>query len=480
MLPPQAIDLEAAVLGAMLLEKDLHTEVFEILHTHECFYNNHHASIFEVLKEMHEKRLDIDLLTVMAEMTSRNILEEIGGAYALTKLTAGVVSSAHTLSHCRIIKQKWVLRGVIRVATETIVQAYDPSSDCFEVIDYLGTEIDKISHHTISKDLTTVQEGVMVALDSIERKMAQTTALTGTPSGFPKLDEITNGWQRTDLIVLAARPSVGKTALALNLLSNATIEPEDAAAVFSLEMSTEQLINRLLAITTQVPLEQISNPKNLRNPLSEYNLARLLEAEALLKKSIHIDDTAGLTITQLKAKLQRLKRRLERQGKKLKLVVIDYLQLMHGSGNEGNREQEISRISRELKGVAKTFDVPVIALSQLSRKVEERSVKIPTLADLRESGAIEQDADMVMFTYRPADSESPDADHIAKNSNHLDIAKHRNGRLDSILLHKNMAIQTFSDEPIIWHGQPAQTEQQFNPRAGFENVTPDDYEAPPF
>jgi len=445
-LPPQARELEEAVLGAIMIESDKLSDVLEILPTPECFYVEAHKKIFAAIQSLSEQGQVVDLLTVTDELQRRGELEIVGGQFILIHLTRAVVSSAHVVAHARIVMEKFILRELIRISGEVISNAYEDGAEVFDLLDKAESQLFEISNNYLRKNYSNLQDVIKETMDQIEKSKEEKEDITGVPSGFPSLDALTAGWQKTDLIILAARPSVGKTALALNLALNAALHPQkpQSVAIFSLEMSNTQLVKRMLSTVTDVRLENINHGR-----LEDYEFTQLTQRMSrLASASIFIDDQAGLSIFELRAKCRRLKEKHD-----IQLVVIDYLQLMHGgTGSKyGNREQEISKISRELKGIAKDLEIPVIALSQLSRAVETRSEKnkIPQLSDLRESGAIEQDADMVMFIYRPEyhGIENDEMGQPIEGETYINIAKHRNGRLGQIRLQAQLAYQRFVEIP---------------------------------
>ncbi len=445
--PPQAREIEEAVLGAILLEKDKLSDVMEILPKPECFYVGAHQRIYAAIQRLQDKKMEIDLLTVMEELRRTGELEEIGGAYALTKITQSVITSAHVITHARVVMQKYIQRELIRIGGEIVSDAFEDKSDVFELLDKAEQELFDIGNSYLKKDSESIKDILVRTLDEIEEARKQKDDLTGVPSGFPTLDAITGGWQKTDLIILAARPAVGKTAFALNLAVNAALNPDKpmGVAVFSLEMGNTQLVKRLLSMVTEVKLEGIS-----RGKMEDHEMIQLTERmDKLVNAPIFLDDQAGLNIFELRAKCRRLKVKHD-----IQMVIIDYLQLMNAGAEAkaGNREQEISKISRELKGLAKELNIPIIALSQLSRAVETRAGdkgKIPQLSDLRESGAIEQDADMVLFIYRPEyhGITNDENGESVKGETHINIAKHRNGRLDNVRLQAKLEIQKFVELP---------------------------------
>jgi len=441
--PPQAKELEEAVLGAVMLEKSAFDNVVEILKP-ECFYVDAHQKIFKAFQSLAQKSLPIDILTVVEELKTREELDMVGGPYSITKLTNSVVSTANIEAHARIILQKFIQRELIRISGEIIGDAYEDSTDVFDLLDESESKMFNITNNYLKKnfdDIGTVLVKTIQRIDDLRNKQED---ISGVPTGFPSLDRVTYGWQPTDLIILAARPSVGKTAFALNLARCAALHPTKPTGVafFSLEMSAGQLVQRVLSAESGILLEKIS-----RGKLEDYEMQQLYSkgVTRLSEAPIFIDDTAGLNIFEFRAKARRLVNK-----HKVGLIIIDYLQLMSGSGERNsNREQEISRISRDLKGLAKELSVPIIALSQLSRAVESRKEsKMPQLSDLRESGAIEQDSDMVMFLYRPEYYEitTNELGESNRGETHVRIAKHRNGSLETIKLRALLHIQKFVEE----------------------------------
>ncbi len=443
--PPQAKELEEAVLGAIMLEKSAFDTVVEILKP-ECFYVDAHQRIYRAMQGLAIKSLPIDLLTVVEELKFREELEVVGGPYYVTKLTNSVVSSANIDAHSRIILQKFIQRELIRISGEIIGDAYEDSIDVFDMLDEAEGKLFEITNNHLRKNFDSIDAVLVKTIQRIEDMRNRQEDITGVPTGFPSMDKLTYGWQNTDLIILAARPSVGKTAFALNLVRSAAMHPTKPTAVgfFSLEMSSAQLVQRILSAESEIWLEKIA-----RGKLEEHEMKQLYKKgiERLSKAPVFIDDTPALNIFELRAKCRRLKNKHN-----VGLVIIDYLQLMSGSGDgrNSNREQEISKISRDLKGLAKELQIPIIALSQLSREVEKRKEgnKIPQLSDLRESGAIEQDADMVMFLYRPEyyDITSNEMGESNKGETYVKIAKHRNGSLDTIKLRALLHIQKFVED----------------------------------
>jgi replicative DNA helicase len=427
-LPPQAIELEEAVLGAIMMEKNAIVEVMDIL-TPDSFYKEEHQKIFQAIIDLSSGDKAIDILTVTEELRKRNQLDEVGGPVYITQLTSRVASAAHVDFHSRIVAQKFIQRELIRVSTEIQNRAFDDSLDVNDLLDYSESELFNVAQSNIKKETVKINVLIKEAINQIEEAGKREDSLVGVPSGFTKLDRLTSGWQKSDLIIIAARPSMGKTALVLTMARSMAVMNNKSVAVFSLEMSNMQLVNRLIVAETELPSDRIRNGR-----LKDYEWEQLdYKINSLLEAPIYIDDTPAISIFELRAKCRRLKRQHD-----IDIIIIDYLQLMTGTTDtRGNREQEVSNISRALKGIAKELDVPVIALSQLNRSVEIRSgSKRPQLSDLRESGAIEQDADMVIFIHRPEkygfleDEEGNSLKGLAE----IILAKHRNGPIGEVVL----------------------------------------------
>jgi len=442
--PPQAKDLEEAVLGAIMLEKGAFDAVVEILKP-ECFYVDAHQRIYKAMQSLANKSQPIDILTVVEELRFKEELDLVGGPYYVTKLTNAVVSSANIEAHSRIVLQKFIQRELIRISGEIISDAYEDSTDVFDLLDQAESKMYEVTSNHLKNNYESIDSVLVKTIQRIEDLRHKNEDISGVPSGFPSLDKVTYGWQSTDLIILAARPAVGKTAFALNLARSAALHATKATpvALFSLEMSAGQLVQRILAAESEIHLEKIS-----RGKMEEHEMKQLYAKgiQRLSQAPIYIDDTAALNIFELRAKCRRLK-----NTGNIGLIIIDYLQLMSGTGDRNsNREQEISTISRSLKGLAKELQVPIIALSQLSREVEKRKDgnKMPQLSDLRESGAIEQDADMVMFLYRPEyyDINQDENGDNNRGETHVRIAKHRNGSLETIKLRALLHIQKFVED----------------------------------
>ncbi len=426
--PPQAVDLEEAVLGAIMLEKDALTAVIDVLKP-EVFYKEAHQEIFKAITELFNKSEPVDILTVVNQLKLTGRLDIIGGAYYITQLTNRVASSANVEYHSRIIIQKHIQRELIRVSSEIIRDAYEDTTDVFELLDKAEQNLFAVSERNIRRQQGEMHLLMQEAIRDIEAAKDADTKMRGVPSGFTELDRITNGFQRSDLIILASRPGMGKTAFALTLARNMAVDHGKPIAIFSLEMSSVQLVTRLISAETQ-----LNSDKLRKGDLQDFEWQQLnTKIRKLEDAKIFIDDTPALTIFELRAKCRRLKAQND-----IQMVFLDYLQLMQGTtDNKGNREQEISQISRSLKALAKELDIPIMALSQLSRAVETRAGdKKPILSDLRESGAIEQDADIVIFIYRPEYyglTEDKDGNPTSGMAT-ISIAKHRNGALGDIQL----------------------------------------------
>ncbi|HEX8517090.1 MAG TPA: replicative DNA helicase [Bacteroidia bacterium] len=425
-MPPQAVELEEAVLGALMLEKDALTNVIDILKP-QSFYKEAHERIFSAIERLFTRSEPVDILTVTQELKKTGELDIVGGAYYITQLTNRVASAANAEFHARIISQKYIQRELIRTSSETIRDAYEESSDVFDLLDRAEKGLFSIVEGNIRKNYDKMHTLIKKAIEQIEVAKNRKDGLSGVPSGLTALDRLTSGWQNSDLVIIAARPAMGKTALVLTMARNAAVEFQKPVAIFSLEMSSLQLVTRLISNEAELPGEKLK-----KGTLEDHEFEQMnAKINKLAEAPLFIDDTPGLSVFELRAKARRLK---EQHG--IQLIIVDYLQLMTAGGEgKGNREQEISTISRSLKGLAKELNVPVIALSQLSRAVETRGGdKKPQLSDLRESGAIEQDADMVMFIHRPEyyglteDETGMPTAGMAE----LIIAKHRNGPVDSV------------------------------------------------
>ena len=427
-LPPQAVDLEEAVLGALMLEKSPLNDVIDIIHRPDIFYKDAHKKIYEAIQELFSASESIDILTVTQKLRANGEIDAVGGPYYISQLTNRVASAAHAESHARILVQKFILREMIRISGKVIQNAYDETTDVFNLLDEAESELFAVAEGNIRKDYESMASLLFKAQNEIENAMLKEDGVNGVATGFTDLDRITSGWQKSDMIVVAARPGMGKTAFVLSMARNVAVDYQHPVAIFSLEMSSIQLVNRLISGEAEIPAEDIR-----RGNFSKKEFEQFFERTKQLSEApIYIDDTPALSIFELRAKCRRLK-----QQHDIQLIIIDYLQLMSSGGKGGNREQEISNISRSIKEIAKELNVPIIALSQLSRSVETRGGdKRPMLSDLRDSGAIEQDADIVSFIYRPEYyqlTEWPDGTPCTSQAEII-VAKHRNGSLKDIRL----------------------------------------------
>jgi replicative DNA helicase len=426
-LPPQARDLEEAVIGALLIDRDAVAEVIDVLKP-ESFYIDAHQVIYKAIMVLFEKSAPVDILTVTEQLRREGDLELAGGAFYVAELSNKVTSAANVEHHARIVSQKYIQRELIKISTTIIRDAYEDTTDVLELLDKAEKELFSVAEQNLRRSFDDMRSLVSKAIEEIDEVRKHEDSLTGIPSGFTHLDRVTAGWQRSDLIIVAARPGMGKTAFTLAVARNAAVDFQKPVALFSLEMSSVQLVKRLISMETELTGDKIR-----KGTLEEHEWVQLTHKVGDLAESpIFIDDTPAINIFELRAKCRRLK-----QQHDIQMIIIDYLQLMSGTPNQkaGNREQEISMISRSLKSIAKELNVPVIALSQLSRAVETRGgTKRPQLSDLRESGAIEQDADIVVFLYRPEyygltefEDNAP-----ANGMAEIIIAKHRNGALEDV------------------------------------------------
>ncbi len=445
--PPQAVDLEEAVLGAMMLEQDAVTQVIDILKP-EVFYKDAHQRIFSAIFRLFTKSEPVDILTVTNELKNTGELEMVGGPYYITMLTSRIASSANVEFHSRILLQKHIQRELIKISSDIIKDAFEDTTDVFDLLDRAEQGLFSVSESNLRRGVESMPGLIKQAIENIESAKNSETQLSGVSSGFMALDRITSGWQRSDLIILAARPAMGKTSFALSMARNIAVQFNKPVAIFSLEMSAVQLVTRLISSESE-----LNSSKLRKGDLAEYEWQQLnTRINALANAKIFIDDTPALTIFELRAKCRRLK-----QQHDIQMVFIDYLQLMSGGSEaKGNREQEISMISRALKALAKELNIPVLALSQLSRAVENRpgASGKPILSDLRESGAIEQDADIVLFIYRPEyyKMDTYEDGSSTKNMADIIIAKHRNGATGEIKLKFISNFAKFEDHHEPSHG----------------------------
>lgn len=425
-LQPQATELEEMVLGALMLEKDAYTEVCDLL-VPDSFYDPRNQKIYDAISRLGANQKPIDMLTVIEQLRANGTLEEIGGAVTITDLTARVTSAAHVEYHARIIAQKFLARRLISFANSIQGQAFDESNDIDDLLQQAEGELFEISQTQLKREVVQVDSIISQAMQQIQAAANRESGLSGLPSGYSDLDALTSGWQNSDLIIIAARPAMGKTAFVLSMAKNMAVDFNIPVAVFSLEMSNIQLINRMISNVCEITGDTIRSGR-----LSDEEWDRLnSRVKYLFGAPIYIDETPGLSITELRTKARRLVRE---HG--VKIIIIDYLQLMNATGMKfGSREQEVSTISRNLKALAKELNIPIIALSQLNRSTETREDKRPVLSDLRESGAIEQDADFVAFIHRPEyytrSSEDAQGNDIRGLAEFI-VAKHRSGQVDTV------------------------------------------------
>lgn len=431
--PPQNTEAEASLLGAILIDSDAIVKVADIVRP-EDFYDERHARIYEATLQLYEKHSPIDVLTLSDQLRATGMLEIVGGAAYLTELTNFVPTAAHADRYAEIIAQKSMRRRLIKASQSIAELGFDEAQSLQELIENAETKLFEVSQRHIKQDITSIEHVLSTSFDRLDELHKDKGKLRGVPTGYKDLDNVLAGLQPSDLIILAARPSMGKTAFALNLAHNVAIKAGLPVLLFSLEMSKEQLVDRLLAAEAGV------NAWNLRTGnLTDSDFEKIGHAMGTLSEAqIYIDDSPGISVSDMRTKARR-----EAHLRPLGLIVVDYLQLMSGGtrfGGDSNRVQEISEISRGLKGIARELNVPVLALSQLSRSVESRSPQIPQLADLRESGSIEQDADVVAFIYRE-DYYNPETEN--KNIARILIKKHRNGPTDDVDLYFDREKQRF-------------------------------------
>ena len=440
-MPPQAVEMEQAVLGAMFLEQNAVSRAIELLDP-SCFYHAPHAKIFQAVINLYERNEAVDQLTVAEELRRRDQLEEVGDVVYLATLAAEVATAANVEFHARIVLDKALGRRLIETSSQIANQAYEGSGDVHELIDWAEQQIFTLSERRLTQGFEPLENILGETLEQVERAHNQISTVSGVETGFDELNQITSGLQPGDLIILAARPSVGKTVLALCLARHAAVEAGIGVAVFSLEMAKMQVAQRLLCVETRLDLHKLRTGR-LRDE-DWMNLTRNIGR--LAQAPIYVDDTAGITALEARAKARRLK-----HERGIGLIIIDYLQLMSGQGRADSREQEVSRISRSLKALAKELNVPVLALSQLSRQVEGRTDRRPQLSDLRESGSIEQDADVVMFIYRPEvyGLKSPDGGSL-EGVAEIIVGKQRNGPTGSVFLTWNSESATYEDMAPDW------------------------------
>ena len=429
-LQPQARELEEAVLGALMLEKDAYSIVSEILKP-ECFYEKAHEKIYAAIVDLALSQRPVDMLTVTEQLKKRGELEDVGGPFYISQLTSKVASSAHIEYHARIIAQKYLARELISFTAMIQGKAFDETLDVEDLMQEAEGKLFEISQRNVKKDVTQINPVIKDAMEMLQKAALQKEGLSGLRTGFEGLDKMTSGWQNSDLIIIAARPAMGKTAFVLSMAKNIAVDYRNPVALFSLEMSNVQLVNRLISNVCEIESGKIKSGQ-----LAGYEWQQLdYKLKNLMDAPLYVDDTPSLSVFELRTKARRLVRE---HG--VRIIIIDYLQLMNASGMAfGSRQEEVSTISRSLKGLAKELNIPIIALSQLNRGVESREGidgKRPQLSDLRESGAIEQDADMVCFIHRPEyykiteDERGNSLIGLAE----IIIAKHRNGAVGDVRL----------------------------------------------
>ena len=446
--PPQAPEIEESVLGALMIDNTAIDKVIDIISA-DSFYKDAHQKIYKAITELYGNRHPIDLHTVTEQLRKNGELDEIGGPYTIALLTAKVASAAHILYHAQIIAQKYLARELITISTDVQSKAFEENTDVDDLMQEAEGRIFELSQKRQKKGVTQIDPVIEEALLRLNKAAAQTDGLSGISSGFHALDKITSGWQRSDLVIIAARPAMGKTAFVLSMAKNMAVDYNTPVAVFSLEMSNVQLVNRLIVNVCEIPGEKIKSGQ-----LEPHEWAQLdTKIKKLEGAPIFIDDTPSLSILEFQTKARRLK-----EEHNIQIIIIDYLQLMNASGMKfQSREQEVSTISRSLKGLAKELDIPIIALSQLNRNVESRGTgtegKKPQLSDLRESGAIEQDADMVCFIHRPDYYklyEDPATGKDLRGIAQIIIAKHRNGATADVdLVFKHEYARFMNEEDTI-------------------------------
>ena len=442
-IPPQNLDAEASLLGALLIDSDAIVKIADDIRTSD-FYDPRHERIYEAVLQLYEKHLPIDVLTLSDQLKNTGFLEFAGGGAYLTELTNFVPTAAHVEQYANIVAQKGMRRRLIKASQDIAELSHDESQTMRELIEEAESRLFEVSQQHVKQDVASLDTILGESFDRLDELHKDKGKMRGIPTGYKDLDNILAGLQRSDLIILAARPSIGKTALALNIAHNVALKANEAVLMFSLEMSKEQLVDRLLAMESGVDAWALRTGN-----LSDSDFEKIGQAMGSLSEAqMYIDDTPSITVSELRTKARR-----EAHHRPLGLIIVDYLQLMSGGNrytSEGNRVQEISEISRGLKGIARELNVPLMALSQLSRSVESRSPQIPQLSDLRESGSIEQDADVVAFIYRE-DYYNPETDR--KNVTDIFIKKHRNGPTGGLELYFDKDKQRFRSLETK-HNQP--------------------------
>lgn len=475
-LQPQATDIERAVLGALMIDKDAFSVVSEIIRS-ETFYEPRNQKIYHAVQSLNMADMPVDIMTVVEQLKKEGNLEDVGGPAYIVDLTSHVASSAHIEYHARILAQKYIARQLISYASNIETKAFDETVDVDELLQEAEGSLFELSQTNMKKDYTQIDPVVEQAVKILQKASAQKGGLTGIPTGYTKLDEMTAGWQNSDLVIIAGRPAMGKTAFALSLAKNIAVDYQVPVAFFSLEMSNVQLVNRLISNVCELEGSKILNAN-----LDDEEWQRLdRNIRKLQGAPIYIDDTPGMSIFELRSKARRLVRE-----KKVKILMIDYLQLMNANGARfGSRQEEVSTISRSLKGLAKELDIPVLALSQLNRTVETRDAspasKIPQLSDLRESGAIEQDADMVLFVHRPEyyriyqDDKGNDLRGMAQ----IVIAKHRKGATGDVMLNFRGEFTRFENPEDAHFNRPFNENGIIGSKMNGDDNTVDDFAFPP-
>jgi len=480
-LQPQAIEMEEAVLGALMVDRDAYSEVCDVLSV-ESFYEPKNQCVFKAVRQLSFEQKPIDVLSVIERLKVEKELEKAGGLYYVTKLSDGVSNAAHVKYYASIVAQKHLLRQLISVSGIIQTEAFDEATEPQVLVQKAEGLLFELSQRNIRKDYTQIDPVINDAFEKLRRVSQMEGGMTGIPSGFRDLDKMTSGWQNSNLIILAARPAMGKTALALCMAKNIAVDQRIPMAFFSLEMSNLELVNRLISNVCHLRGDKIRSGQLDENEWSRLDVG----CQPLFGAPLYVDDTSGLSIQELRTKARRLK-----EETNIRLIMIDYLQLMTASGMKfGSRQEEVAIISRNLKGLAKELDIPIIALSQVSRKVEERNnsangnnnegqdARRPQLSDLRESGSIEQDADMVLFIHRPEYYGCMQASDgtTTRNKAEVIVAKHRNGAVGivSLKFKSEYALFTNKDDSVTTYSGSAERMSRMNSGDEEENTTEDD------
>ena len=453
--PPHSTEAEMAVLGAMLIEKDVLEGIMEILQP-KHFYSDTHARIYEAITELRQRNMPVDVVTLSEELKKTGRLEELGGQKYLADLMEKVSTAAHTQAYANIVKEKAMLRELIRVSTSVVEKSFEGAEEVDKIMDFAEQQVLAVAQKNTDHGFAEASTLAGETLGRIEKLYAQHSAVTGVPSGFTKLDDMTGGFQRSDLIILAARPSMGKTAMALNMAYHACVEKKIPTAIFSLEMDKHSIMQRLICSAARANLGGVRRGQLPREIWPQLTRFTATVAEAPL----YIDDTSGLNILDIRNRTRKLMSQLKNENKTLGLVVIDYLQLIRGPGRSESRQQEVAEISRLLKDLARSLELPVIALSQLNRRSEDkgRESNRPQLSDLRDSGSIEQDADFVGMIHREEYYKREDP--TVKNQATLIVAKHRNGPVGDVPLAFFHEYTRF-DNPVVGAIDPVAEEAVF-------------------